>query len=120
MSGKDGRMRQAARLRDLAAAVKGAHIVGGTDADVPLSGLSYDSRRVGPGFLFIAVPGERHDGHAFISQVVEAGAAAVVVQADRAREFDRLPVPRLVVPDSRKAMAPLACRFYGDPTHRLY
>jgi UDP-N-acetylmuramoyl-L-alanyl-D-glutamate--2,6-diaminopimelate ligase len=113
-------MRQAVRLRDLVSAVEGARIVGGTNADVPLSGLTYDSRQVAPGLLFIAVPGDRHDGHGFIPLVVGAGAAAVVVQADRAREFENLPVPLLVVPDSRRAMAPLACRFYDNPTRRLY
>jgi UDP-N-acetylmuramoyl-L-alanyl-D-glutamate--2,6-diaminopimelate ligase len=115
-------MKREVRLRDLLGAVPDAQIVYGTAAvaDVPLSGLTYDSRQVVPGSLFIAVPGERHDGHTFVPQVVEAGAAAVVVQADRAGDFDHLPIPRLVVPDSRKAMAPLAVRFYGDPTHRLY
>lgn len=106
-------------LNQLAESVSGAEIVGGS-ADVSLSGLAYDSRQVGPGFLFIAVPGERFDGHRFVPEVVQAGAAAVVVQWGREGEFASLSVPRLVVPDCRKAMAPLACRFYGDPTRRLY
>ena len=106
-------------LRELTSGVEGAHVVGGS-ADVLLSGLAYDSRQVRPGFLFLAVPGERHDGHDFIPAAVAAGAAAVLVQADRADRFAALPIPRLVVPEARAAMAPLACRFFGDPTHRLY
>lgn len=105
-------------LSELAATVEGARIIGPSE-EKP-SGLAYDSRRVGPGFLFIAVPGERFDGHDFIPQVIKAGAGAVVVQADRAEQFAGVSVPQIVVPDARKAMAPLACAFYGNPTHQLY
>ena len=106
------------RLKELAAAVEGASLA--AQADPALTGLAYDSRAVRPGFLFVAVPGERFDGHDFLPHVVEAGAAAVVLQADRADRFAHLPVPKLVVPDARKALAPLACRFYENPTHTLY
>ncbi len=106
-------------LNELAATVEDAQVIHGTGAEKP-SGLAYESRRVEPGFLFIAVPGERFDGHGFIPQVIEAGAGAVVVQADRAGQFAGLSVPQIVVPDARRAMAPLACAFYGNPTHRLY
>jgi UDP-N-acetylmuramoyl-L-alanyl-D-glutamate--2,6-diaminopimelate ligase len=107
-------------LRSLVDAVEGAHVVGNSAADTRLSGMTYDSRSVENGFLFIAVPGEKFDGHDFLAAAVEAGAAAVVVQADRADRFTNLGVPRLIVPDARKAMAPLACAVYDNPTHKLY
>jgi UDP-N-acetylmuramoyl-L-alanyl-D-glutamate--2,6-diaminopimelate ligase len=84
------------------------------DLDVEISGLAYDSRKAGPGTLFFCVRGEKADGHDFAPRVVEAGAAALVVE----RELD-LGVPQAVVADARAAMAPLAARFWGDPTAEL-
>ncbi len=100
------------RLEELAAEVPGARIVG--DASVEVADLAYDSRKVGPGTLFFCVPGEKVDGHDFARQVVEAGAVALVVE----RELG-VDVAQVVVPDARAAMAPLAARFWGDPTAEL-
>jgi UDP-N-acetylmuramoyl-L-alanyl-D-glutamate--2,6-diaminopimelate ligase len=101
------------RLDELVAGLPGARVVG--DAAVEVVDLQYDSRKAGPGSLFFCVRGERVDGHEFGARVVEEGAAALVVE----RELTDLAVPQLVVPDSRAAMAPLAARFWGDPTARL-
>jgi UDP-N-acetylmuramoyl-L-alanyl-D-glutamate--2,6-diaminopimelate ligase len=106
-------------LSELAGAVPGAQVVGAA-ADTAVMGVEYDSRRVAPGALFVATVGEKFDGHSFIPAAVQAGAGAVVVEAGRAGEFGTLPVPLLLVPDGRKALASLACRFWGDPTHKLY
>jgi UDP-N-acetylmuramoyl-L-alanyl-D-glutamate--2,6-diaminopimelate ligase len=76
--------------------------------------LAYDSRKVGPGTLFFCFPGEKADGHDFAAGAVEAGAVALVVE----RELD-VGVPQVVVGDARAAMAPLAARFFGDPTSEL-
>jgi UDP-N-acetylmuramoyl-L-alanyl-D-glutamate--2,6-diaminopimelate ligase len=64
--------------------------------------------------LFFCVPGEKVDGHGFAAAAVEAGAVALVVE----RELD-LGVAQVVVDDARAAMAPLAARFFGDPTDEL-
>jgi UDP-N-acetylmuramoyl-L-alanyl-D-glutamate--2,6-diaminopimelate ligase len=64
--------------------------------------------------LFFCVPGEKVDGHEFARRAVEAGAVALVVE----RELG-LDVAQVVVADARAAMAPLAARFYGDPTSEL-
>ncbi|MFL5899228.1 MAG: UDP-N-acetylmuramoyl-L-alanyl-D-glutamate--2,6-diaminopimelate ligase [Solirubrobacterales bacterium] len=101
------------RLAELAAAQQGAQVIG--DESVEITDLGYDSRKAGPGTLFFCVRGEKVDGHEFASRVVEEGAAALVVE----RELGALGVPQVVVPDSRAAMAPLAARFWGDPTARL-
>jgi UDP-N-acetylmuramoyl-L-alanyl-D-glutamate--2,6-diaminopimelate ligase len=101
------------RLDELVAAVPGGRVVG--DASVEVVELAYDSRKVEPGTLFFCVVGERADGHEFGARAVEEGAAALVVE----RELTELAVPQVVVPDSRAAMAPLAARFWGDPTQRL-
>jgi UDP-N-acetylmuramoyl-L-alanyl-D-glutamate--2,6-diaminopimelate ligase len=101
------------RLHELVAGLPGARVVG--DAAVEVVDLVYDSRKVEPGSLFFCVVGERVDGHEFGARAVAEGAAALVVE----RELGELAVPQLVVPDSRAAMAPLAARFWGDPTTQL-
>ncbi len=84
------------------------------DAEVEIRDLAYDSTLAGPGALFFCVRGMTSDGHEFAPDAVERGAAALVVE----RELD-LPVPQVVVRDARAAMAPLAVRFWGDPTAEL-
>ena len=81
---------------------------------VEVRDLAYDARAVTPGALFFAVPGEHADGHDFAGAAVEAGAVALVVQRELA-----LPVPQVVVADSRAAMAPAADVFFGEPTREL-
>ena len=100
------------RLDQLAEALAGARIVG--DGGAEITRLAYDSRRAGPGTLFFCVPGEKRDGHDFALDVVEAGAAALVVERELVVD-----APQLVVGDARAAMAPLAARFEGDPTADL-
>jgi UDP-N-acetylmuramoyl-L-alanyl-D-glutamate--2,6-diaminopimelate ligase len=85
------------------------------DADVEVADLTYDSRKVGPGSLFFCVRGERVDGHDLAPAAVEAGAVGLVVE----RELPRLEVPQVIVRDARAAMAPVAARFWADPTSEL-
>jgi UDP-N-acetylmuramoyl-L-alanyl-D-glutamate--2,6-diaminopimelate ligase len=104
------------RLADLAAALPGGSdgLADSQDAAVEIAGLAYDSRAVAPGELFLCVSGFTADGHAFAPQAVERGAAALVVERPLG-----LGVPELVVGSARTAMAPLAARFYGDPSREL-
>jgi UDP-N-acetylmuramoyl-L-alanyl-D-glutamate--2,6-diaminopimelate ligase len=82
----------------------------GADAGVEISGLAYDSRAVAPGNLFFCVSGFRSDGHDFAPAAVRDGAAALVVERPLG-----LGVPELQVASARRAMAPLAARFFGEP-----
>jgi UDP-N-acetylmuramoyl-L-alanyl-D-glutamate--2,6-diaminopimelate ligase len=82
--------------------------------DVEISGLAYDNRAVTPGTLFFCVPGFTRDGHEFAPDAVARGAVALVGQ----RRLG-LDVPEVLVADVRRAMAPAAARFYGDPTAQL-
>jgi UDP-N-acetylmuramoyl-L-alanyl-D-glutamate--2,6-diaminopimelate ligase len=100
------------RLDEVVAELGGARIVG--DGAVAVADLAYDSRKVGAGTLFFCFPGERADGHDFAQAAVGAGAVALVVE----RELE-LDVAQVVVADARAAMAPLAARFFGDPTAEL-
>jgi UDP-N-acetylmuramoyl-L-alanyl-D-glutamate--2,6-diaminopimelate ligase len=84
------------------------------DAGVEIADLTYASAKVGSGTLFFCVRGLGADGHEFAADAVERGAVALVVE----RELD-LDVPQVRVADARAAMAPLAVRFWGDPTAKL-
>jgi UDP-N-acetylmuramoyl-L-alanyl-D-glutamate--2,6-diaminopimelate ligase len=79
-----------------------------------ITGLAYDSRAVRGGELFFCVSGFQRDGHDYAPQALASGAAALVVE--RALGLD---VPEVLVDSARAAMAPLAARFYGDPTAQL-
>jgi UDP-N-acetylmuramoyl-L-alanyl-D-glutamate--2,6-diaminopimelate ligase len=102
------------RLDELIAgsASSGAQI--GAGGDVEIGGLAYDSRTVRGGELFFCVSGFERDGHEFAPQAVAAGAAALVVERPLG-----LGVPEVRVASARAAMAPIAARFYGDPTAQL-
>jgi UDP-N-acetylmuramoyl-L-alanyl-D-glutamate--2,6-diaminopimelate ligase len=96
-------------LKELAPLLWGARIVG--DGDASFTEAQYDSRKVGPGHLFICVPGLVADGHDFAPKAVAAGASALVAE----RPLD-LPVAQLIVPDARYAMAVIASHIYGYPS----
>ena len=86
------------------------------DTDVEVSALVADSRAVTPGAVFVALKGERVDGHRFVPDAVAAGARAVVVE-ERMAAGGAATVIR--VGDTRKALSKLAARFFGDPSHAL-
>ena len=102
-------------------AVPGAHVIGEGARLAAVTDLTHDSRRAGPGAAFIAVPGARADGHAFIDRALAAGAPAVVVQSDRESSWARFAgsATLVVVPDTRAAMGPLASAVHGNPTSQL-
>jgi len=103
------------RLADLSDALPaGAARIAGAGGEPEIDDITFDSRLAGPGTLFFCVRGSSADGHDFAPAVVAAGAVALVVE--RELEVD---VPQLVVSDSRRAMAPIAARFFGDPSAEL-
>ena len=116
-------MKLCALIRDLPGiALKG-------DGEVRVTGVTCDSRRVKPGMLFVAVPGTKMDGRAFVAEALQAGAAAVALEPAAACP-EPCPiglwfgaahpgVPHLIVPDARAATADLAAAFHGHPTRRL-
>jgi len=86
----------------------------GTDGEVEITSLAYDSRTVTPGSLFFCVKGFQSDGHDFAAQALARGAAALVVERPLG-----LGAPEVLVPSARAAMGPAAVRFYGDPSAAL-
>ncbi len=82
--------------------------------DVEIKGISTDSRTISEGELFVAVRGHLADGHDYIEQAVNAGAAALVVE--NPVEAD---IPVAVVGNTSAAEASLARVFYGDPSSKV-
>ncbi len=90
--------------------------------DVEVRGIQYDSRKVGRDHLFVAIRGTATDGHKFIGQVIGSGARVVVMEDDGALPdsyFMHAGVVKVVVQDSRKALARIAANFYGHPSKKL-
>jgi UDP-N-acetylmuramoyl-L-alanyl-D-glutamate--2,6-diaminopimelate ligase len=101
------------QLKTLLSAVRVRKIIGPPDRAV--ESITYDSRRVQRNGLFVALRGEKFDGHDFVEQAIEKGASVIV--AEREREFPRATC--VVVENSRAALADLAAAFYGFPARKL-
>ena len=104
------------RLSALVASLSPAPAGEGDDPIV--RGVCYDSRAVAPGDLFVALRGAAADGHSFLAQALSLGAVAVVVE-EIPKGLDLRGRPAIVVADSRRALAALATRFYGEPSAEL-
>jgi UDP-N-acetylmuramoyl-L-alanyl-D-glutamate--2,6-diaminopimelate ligase len=81
------------------------------DADPVLTGIQMDSRKVKPGDLFVAIKGFQIDGHKFITQAMDNGAAAVIGENEL-----ELEIPYIQVFDSRQALGRAASAFYDHPS----
>src|SRR5438067_1844512 len=101
------------KLADLA---RGAGAVLEGNGEVEVTGIAYDSRRVSPGDLFVAVQGLHVDGHVYITEAVAQGAVAVAIER-YVKVAQRIPV--LHVPSTRTGLAELAAEFYGRPSRGL-
>jgi UDP-N-acetylmuramoyl-L-alanyl-D-glutamate--2,6-diaminopimelate ligase len=82
-----------------------------------VTGVEYDSRRVKPGCVFVAMRGETSDGNRFIDQAIQSGAVAVVT--DSTSEMPREGVAWAVVPHGRRALARVSANFYKRPAERI-
>lgn len=87
--------------------------------DVDVHAIQYDSRKVTKGDCFVAIKGLATDGHLYISEAVSKGASVVVLEDDMALPdsyFMHAGVLKVVVPDSRKALAKMSATYYGNPS----
>jgi UDP-N-acetylmuramoyl-L-alanyl-D-glutamate--2,6-diaminopimelate ligase len=83
--------------------------------DIPIRGISIDSRAVKPGDLFVAMPGGAVDRHDFIQNVIENGAVAIVGEKD----VTGLPVPYIRLDNTRRALTWMAGSFHNWPARHL-
>ncbi|MEE8581310.1 MAG: UDP-N-acetylmuramoyl-L-alanyl-D-glutamate--2,6-diaminopimelate ligase [Myxococcota bacterium] len=83
--------------------------------DPVIRGIAYDSRRVAPGDLFVALRGSTSDGHDHLEQAAALGAVALLLEEapSGGMAAER---PAVIVPDTRRALAPIATRFFGEPS----
>ncbi|MFZ4530122.1 MAG: UDP-N-acetylmuramoyl-tripeptide--D-alanyl-D-alanine ligase, partial [Undibacterium curvum] len=88
-------------LQQLLPALSQATISADLAADVSLSGVTTDSRRIAPGNLFVALRGDNFDAHDFLEQVASSGAAAVIAE----RVPANFALPAIIVPDTKQALA---------------
>ena len=80
-----------------------------------VTGISFDSRAVQPGNLFVCISGFESDGHEFAPMAIEKGAAVIVAEKD----LRELGVTCILVEDSRAALAQLAANYYGHPEEKF-
>ena len=101
------------QLKTLLASLPVREIVGPIDRTV--ESIAYDSRRVQRNGLFVALRGEKSDGHDFIGQAIDKGASVIVAEQDGTQS----PATFVVVENTRPALADLAATFYGNPVGKL-
>jgi UDP-N-acetylmuramoyl-L-alanyl-D-glutamate--2,6-diaminopimelate ligase len=102
------------KLADIVKIFKPLAVVGPLDQEI--TGIAYDSRRVMPGHMFVAMRGERTDGHRFVEAAIERGAAAIVLERDAS--FNPR-ATRIKVSDARWSMAQASAQFYNHPSQQL-
>lgn len=101
------------QLKTLVAAISPRQIIGPLDRVV--ESIAYDSRRLQRNGLFVALRGEKSDGHQFIEQAVEKGASVIVTE----HEVQHAHATCVVVENTRHALADLGAAFYNRPALRL-
>lgn len=104
------------KLSEVLKKVKPLEIV--NRADVEITGVCTDSRKVKPGNLFVAVRGTQVDGHDFIAAAVSLGAAAVLMDAV-IEKYVTDGVVFVRVANTEDAVGPVATTFFGDPSRHL-
>ena len=102
------------KLTAIIQTVKPLAVDGPLDRDI--TGITYDSRRVLPGNLFVAMRGEHTDGHRFVEAAIERGAAAVVLERDAGLSPR---ATRIKVKDARRTLALASAEFYSHPSQQL-
>ena len=108
-------------LRQLMVDVETTHSLGSLNRAI--KHIAFDSRKVQPGGLFVAIPGDKHNGEAFIKDAWVKGAVAFVTQSP----LESLSLPAikdrgftaLCVDDSRKALSKISANFYDQPSEHL-
>lgn len=114
-------MNKTGTLEELVANLKQVHILG--PVNIPVSGIAYDSKKIGPDSLFVAISGNQLDGHNFITEALARGSRAVVCERSPG-SFPLNPgliaeITWLIVPDSREALALLSDSFFDYPSRQL-
>ena len=84
--------------------------------NISITGISLHTRSIDPGNIFVAIPGEKFDGHDFISEAIDKGASVVI---SNGRDLGDLTVPQIKVAIPRRAASWVAAKFYNHPSKDL-
>lgn len=87
------------------------------DMNVEVKGISFDSRKVQPGFLFVAVKGTLSDGHQFVPKAIDLGASVIV--CEKLPETINENTAYVTVKDSAQALGIISANYYGNPSEKL-
>lgn len=100
------------KLGELIKNVKAKKII--NEKDVEITGISYNSKTVQKGDIFVCLKGEHTDGHDFAKNAVENGASALFCEKEM--PFD---IPQVLVESTRHQIADIASEFYGNPSKKI-
>ena len=103
------------KLSELLKYIKPIAIIG--NAEVDITGVNIDSRKIEKGHLFVAIKGTQTDGHRFIPKALELGAVAVL--CEDLPEEPNSAVTYVQVASTEAAVGPVATVFYGEPSQHL-
>jgi len=87
------------------------------DLEVNIKDIQHDSRKVTEGSLFVCLTGYEADGHNYVEEAIERGAAAIITTRDVI--IDNKEIPVVSVKDSREALAQVATKYYNEPTSQF-
>ena len=106
-------------LKSILSGIEGLKAKGTLDMEI--MGVAHDSRKVKEGYVFIAVKGYDVDGHNYIHQAIENGAKAIVIEDISSIKQSGLPegITLVVAPNTREALAKMACNFYDNPSKKF-
>src|SRR5437016_3827104 len=102
------------QLKQLVDELSAVKVEGPLDREI--AGISYDSRRVTPGMVFVAIPGQKTDGHEFISTAIDRGATAIICEKNG---LVSQRATKIKVADAREALARAAAAYYQHPSRKL-
>ena len=102
------------KLSELIAGLPVKQIIGSVEVEV--TGIQFDSRKVGAGNVFVAQKGTTADGHTYVDQCIAQGAAAIVISDET---YIRNSVCCIVVENTDRALGLMAHRWFGSPSERL-
>lgn len=98
------------KLTDLIKNIKVKEII--NENNIEISGISYNSKTIQKGEMFVCLVGEHTDGHNFAKMAVENGASALFCE----KQIDDIQVPQIIVESTRKQIAELSSSFYNNPS----
>ncbi|MFQ5792741.1 MAG: UDP-N-acetylmuramoyl-L-alanyl-D-glutamate--2,6-diaminopimelate ligase [Acidobacteriota bacterium] len=104
------------KLTEVLREVEVIEVSGRTDTDMEIAGIACDSRLVKDGFLFVAVRGQKADGHLFIGEAVGRGARAVMCEKGSVTVRT---ATRIIVSGTRRALARAAANFHANPSKSI-